>query len=105
MWRKAMMTLTAAAMLSACSWVELTPEGEKVRLLSAAEVSNCRVMGKTTVSLAAKVLGIERHPEDVQNELNMLARNSAVDLRGDTVVPLAPPTNGKQTFSVYRCMP
>ncbi|MGE0080082.1 MAG: DUF4156 domain-containing protein [Thiohalomonadaceae bacterium] len=104
MWRKAMI-IAATVSLTACTWVKLTPEGEKVRVLSAAEVSKCRVVGKTTVSLAAKVLGIERHPEDVQNELNMLARNSAVDLRGDTVVPIAPPVDGKQVFTVYRCMP
>ncbi len=103
MWRKAMIVL--AASLTACTWVELTPEGERVRVLTAAEVAKCEVVGKTTVSLAAKVLGIKRHPEDVQNELNMLARNSAVDLRGDTVVPIAAPVDGKQTFAVYRCMP
>jgi hypothetical protein len=104
MWRTTMLLLTAVA-VSACTWVELTPEGEKVRLLSAADVTKCQVVGKTTVSLAAKVAGIQRHPEDVQNELNMLARNSAVDLKGDTVVPITPAQDGKQTFAVYRCMP
>lgn len=104
MWRKAMLTV-ATITLTACTWVTLTPEGEKVRVLSAEEVTKCREVGKTTVSLAAKVLGVERHPEDVQKELNMLARNSAVELKGDTVVPLAPPEEGKQVFAVYRCMP
>ncbi|MCK9531033.1 MAG: DUF4156 domain-containing protein [Gammaproteobacteria bacterium] len=94
-----------AGLLSACTWVHLTPEGEKVRVLDADEVTQCQMLGRTTVSLAAKIAGIERHPEDVQKELNMLARNSAVDLRGDTVVATSPVENGKQTFAVYRCMP
>jgi hypothetical protein len=94
-----------AGLLSACTWVQLTPEGEKVRVLEAGEVTKCQMLGQTTVSLAAKIVGIERHPEDVQKELNMLARNSAVDLRGDTVVPVTSVENGKQTFAVYRCLP
>lgn len=102
--RRAMVWVMAAG-ISACSWVELTPQGEKVRLSSAAEVGNCRNMGQTTVSVLAKIAGLERHPEKVQEELNRLARNGAQDLHGDTVVPVTPVVEGKQSFAVYRCAP
>jgi len=104
MWRVPMMFI-AAVSLAACSWVQLTPQGEKVRVLSAEEVAKCEYRGKTTVSLLAKVAGLDRHPEQVQEELNLLARNSAVDLKGDTVAPLSPVSEGRQVFGVYRCMP
>lgn len=91
--------------LSACTWVEPTAQGEKVRVLSAEEVTKCKKVGQTTVSLLAKLAGIERNAQKVQEELNILARNSAVELDGDTVVPISPVEDGKQTFAVYRCMP
>lgn len=94
-----------ALVLSACTWVEPTAQGEKVRVLTAEEVTKCKKVGQTTVSLLAKLAGIERNAQKVQDELNILARNSAVELDGDTVVPISAVEDGKQTFAVYRCVP
>lgn len=100
------MMAAAGAALQACTWVDLSPAGEKTRVLSAAEVVNCQRLGTTTASVKAEVAGIERAPERVQEELESLARNSAAaDLKGDTVVPIGKPRDGKQVFEVYRCMP
>lgn len=103
--RQTGVAIVAAAVLSACTWVEPTAQGEKVRVLAAEEVTKCTKVGQTTVSLLAKVIGIERNPHKVQDELNTLARNSAVELDGDTVVPVSAVEDGKQTFDVYRCVP
>lgn len=101
--------MTAGAiglLLQACSWVELTPEGGKTRVLSASEVMNCKRLGTTTAITKAVVAGVERAPERVQEELEALARNSAAaDLKGDTIVPIGKPKDGKQVFEVYRCVP
>jgi len=102
--KKLLPILFLVLLLPACTWVELTPAGEKVRVLSADEVGSCAKKGKTTVSLKAEVAGIERNTEKVKKELEMLARNSAVDLKGDTVVATSEIVNGKQTFDVYRCV-
>jgi hypothetical protein len=92
-------------LLQACAWVDLTPGGEKARVLSAAEVTNCTRLGTTTVNTKAEIAGVVRPPERVQEELETLARNSAVDdLRGDTVVPVGKPRDGRQVFEVYRCV-
>jgi len=87
-----------------CTWVKLTEEGEKTRVLSTTEVTSCKKLGKTTVSSKATIAGMERDPEKLQQELETLARNSAPDLNGDTVVPVGNPVNGKQVFEVYRCI-
>jgi len=102
--KKLLPILILALALSACTWVDLTPGGEKVRVLSAPEVQSCTKKGKTTVSIKADVAGIERNREKVKEELETLARNSAVELNGDTVVPTSKIENGKQTFDVYRCI-
>jgi hypothetical protein len=46
---------------------------------------------------------IPRHPDAVQDNVNVTARNSAASMGGDTIVPVAPLADGKQTFDVYRC--
>lgn len=95
----------AGIFASGCTWIELTPEGEKVRVLSASEVTKCKRKGKTNASVLDGVGGIERLPHEVEEDLELVARNSAPELGGDTVVPITPVKNGKRTFAVYRCMP
>jgi len=91
--------------LCACTWVELSPQGEQVEVATAAAVSDCKRVGKTTVSTLSKLAGLNRYQESMQDELNKLARNSAVELGGDTVVPITAIEEGRQTFAVYRCRP
>lgn len=90
--------------LSACAWVKLTPGGEKVRMLDAGEVSTCQELGNTTVSLLAKVAGINRNEDQVAKELSMLGRNAAADMGGDTIVPISEAKEGKRSFAVYKCI-
>ena len=94
-----------AILLAGCSWVTLSTEGEQVRVANMATVADCKRVGKTTVSTLSKVAGLSRYEESIQDELNILARNSAVELGGDTVVPLSPIVEGRQEFAVYRCNP
>jgi len=90
--------------VGACTWIKLTPGGEKVRVLDAGEVSTCKQLGNTTVSLLAKVGGFNRDADQVAKELSMLARNAAADLGGDTVVPASPVQEGKRSYAVYKCI-
>jgi len=102
---KSAMVVLLSLYVAACTWVDVSPQGEKVRVLTANEVNACEHVGKTTVNTAAKLAGLERHAHKVQSELNTLARNSAVEIGGDTVVPVDTPVEGRQVFEVYRCMP
>jgi hypothetical protein len=101
---RTVINLAAVALLAGCTWVKDTPGGTKVRVLAANEVASCTEIGKTQVSLADKVLGIKRSATKVQLELETLARNSAADMGGDTVVAVAPPNEGHQIYNVYRCI-
>lgn len=97
--------IIASAILAGCSWVKTTPAGEKVVVLSAAEVKKCKRLGHTTVSVLSKVVGLERHREEVESELKTLARNTAAEIGGDAVVPESKIKDGQQRFGVYRCRP
>ena len=92
-----------AAALHACTWVKTTPEGQGVRVASAAEVIACERKGKVTVSVKSRVSGVERKPTKVATELATRARNEGALLGGDTVVAEGGVNEGRQVFGVYRC--
>ena len=92
-------------LLSACSWVKLTPEGEKVTVAKAAHVTNCKFAGTTTVSVKSDMASVDRDTEKMKTELETLARNEASKLKGDTIVPVTEIKDGEQTFKVYQCNP
>lgn len=102
--KKLMVFIVVGLVLQGCSWVRLTPEGEKTRVLSAAEVTSCKKLGRTISSIKADIGGLDRSQEKIKEELEILARNAAPDLDGDTVVPVSKPEGGKQIFEVYRCV-
>lgn len=102
--RKLLVICAGALLLQSCAWVKLTPEGEKVRVLDADEVTQCRELGTTTSSVKADIAGIGRKEAKVREELEGLARNAAADMGGDTIVALDGAEDGKQTFAVYRCI-
>jgi len=91
--------------LSACASVKLTHGGEKARLLSSGEVANCNKRGATTVRVKPTLMTVPRQPTVIAKELQILARNSSVNMGGDTVTPISKIDNGEQTFAVYRCVP
>lgn len=96
--------VSALFVISGCAWVDLTPEGKKIRVLSKTEVSQCKSLGTTTVSVADKVAGVKRQPHIIADNLQTLASNSAAEMNGDTIVADSAIVDGKQKFHVYRCV-
>jgi len=86
-----------------CSWVKSTESGARVRVATAGEVEGCADAGTTHVSVMDKLGVVERNQAKVAGELATLARNSAAQLGGDTVVAITEIVDGAQTFAVYQC--
>lgn len=95
--------LGVAILFSGCSTLKLTEGGEKVRVLGPSEVSSCKNLGRTNTSVTARVV-FERPEDAVAEELEIVARNSAANMGGDTIVPLTVISEGQQTFVVYKCV-
>jgi hypothetical protein len=89
--------------LAACTWVKPSEQGARVRVAAAGEVEGCEDAGTTHVSVMDKLGVVERDQAKVAKELATLARNSAAQLGGDTVVATTEITDGSRTFAVYRC--
>jgi hypothetical protein len=96
--------IATTILLSACSGLSLTSDGEKVRILEPTEISSCRELGKTNTSVTDSVVGVERPEETIAKELRIIARNGAARMGGDTIVPLTVIEAGQQTFVVYKCI-
>lgn len=101
--RSTLLWLVAGVLAGGCSFVDLTKEGEGVRVAKAEEVAACTGLGRTTASVVHEVASIPRHPDAVKENVEVTARNSAASMGGDTIVPVSPVAEGKQTFEVYRC--
>ena len=89
--------------LSACTWVEHTDAGQSVRLVSYEQIAACKKLGRTTVSVLDKVGFISRSADKVEQELQTLARNSAAEMGGDSIVTAGEVSRGEQPFDVYQC--
>ena len=95
--------LVSIVLLVGCAWVKLSPGAEDVRVLNDDEVSQCQSLGKTTVSLKAEILGIKRNREKTRFELETLARNSALNLKGNSIVVDSDIENGQRAYRIYHC--
>jgi hypothetical protein len=88
---------------SACTWVDPIAGASSVTLVQPAHVSNCKRLGTTISKVKANIGSINRNEEKVAGELLTLAQNSAVEVGGDTLVAMSPPTEGTQKFTIYKC--
>lgn len=89
--------------LSACTWVELSPQANAVKVLPAGSPSSCQKLGEVSVSVKDQVAFYQRNQIKVRDELETLARNEALTLQADTIQPMSEPVEGEQRFAAYRC--
>ena len=89
--------------LSGCTWVKLTGEGENVTVISSIDPA-CERVGRTVSVGKADVANINRNKDKVATELATLARNHGAEMGGNAILAEGPVTaEGEQTFTVYKC--
>jgi len=103
--RKALLLLIPTLLLAGCNWgIKLDSGAKNIRTAWNDDVSACRDLGKVTVSVMDRVGPVDRNEIKVAGELEVLARNSAAQMRSaDTIKPLAEPRDGAQAWGVYEC--
>ena len=90
-------------MLTACNLVKPTDASRDVRLATYDQVEQCKKLGKATVSVLDKLGFMARSEEKIEEELRILAGNSATEMGGDTIVAAGPVSEGERPFDVYHC--
>lgn len=97
------MVLIGVAVVGACAWVELSDQGEAVRVARPGQVADCRRLGEATASVLDKVAFMKRSRDRQARELETLARNEAGAMGGNAIVATSDVEDGRRTFTVYRC--
>lgn len=101
--------LIALVSLASCTWVKPKPGSEQIRVIPADQgaerVADCERLGTTRASVRDRVAGVQRKPGKVAEEIETLARTSAMEMGADTLVELGPVQGGAREFAVYRCKP
>jgi len=97
------LVILATALLASCTWVKATPEAVQVRILYHNQVEQCKRIGQATVSVLDSIAFIPRSAQQVSEELETLARNSAAEIHGDSAVAISKVIDGEQVFNIYRC--
>lgn len=97
--------LSISASLAACSFVSLDPQAKDIIVSSnASNLNNCKFVGNTNVSLWDKA-GTFQSQEKTESQLNILARNQAATMGGNTVVAESATADAVQkTYRVYNCV-
>ncbi|GMV69759.1 MAG: hypothetical protein AMXMBFR76_21980 [Pseudomonadota bacterium] len=91
-------------LLAACSFIPKSPGADRVLLLPLERVKSCTEVGQTKVQVLDRVGFLARRGASVDQDLQRVARNNAVDMGGDTISALTGVVNGRQTFGVYKCL-
>ncbi len=95
--------LVPVLLAAGCAWVKLEPGAEEVTVREGGGTAGCERLGHTTVSVRDRVAAVQRRATKVEEELHTLARNAALELDGDTVVPVGAVDDGERRYAVYRC--
>jgi hypothetical protein len=86
-----------------CQMIPIDEGSADVRVLEAAGSAGCERLGNTKVKVLDKVLFVGRSEEKMARELAQLARNEAVEMSGNAVVPEGDIEKGSRPFGIYRC--
>ena len=88
---------------SGCSFVELKPEADTVKVLTADQAANCKSVGTSTTKVIDEVLFLPRNEGAMATELEILARNEAIKSGANAIVPISEIEEGQRTFKAYLC--
>jgi hypothetical protein len=101
--RRSWIVAGATLGLAACQWVPLTAEGERVRLGTAAEVAECKLLGSVTGKTTVTVGPMARDEAKVAKEVEALARNEAATMGANVIVAKGALDWDQRSYDAYRC--
>lgn len=87
----------------ACAWLRPAETVKQVRLVTAEELEGCTHVGTTHVSVIDHLDEMQAEEGRVAEALLSLARNSALQFGGDSIVEISNISEGTQSFAIFRC--
>lgn len=99
---KPLAALFSLLLLSACAWVNVTPEAAQIKIVTPDATTGCQRIGVVSANTKAKLLGVPRKEHIVTKELDDLARQQAVSMGANTLVRQTV-VEGKGSYTAYLC--
>ena len=91
-------------MLNACTWVNENQAGRNVFIVPKSQVTNCQKAGNIKAEVKHKIGFIKRRASKILEELQILARNEALNLGANTIVAKhQKPIEGKKSYAAFIC--
>jgi hypothetical protein len=95
---------TAIALLGVgCKVVPVDEGSEAVRVIDQAEAASCERVGSGKFTVLDKILFVSRSDEKMAGDLVKLARNDALEMGANAVLPEGDIADGTRRFGIYRC--
>ena len=95
--------LLVVLLIGGCTFVSLRSDADTVQSIEESAAADCDELGSTQVEVLHELGVFARTPTKINDELDILARNAAVDLGGNAVVPSGPTVSGKRPYRILRC--
>lgn len=102
---KAVLLASALALLATgCTWVRVSDAGAAITVAATVPDPACRRVGSVSARTRATIAGMARDAARIEQELDDLARDEAVDLGADLIVPEGGEVAaGTRTYGAYVC--
>lgn len=96
--------LSTLAALSSCTWVNENQAAKEVFAVLSSQTNNCQKVGSIQAEVKHQIGFIKRREHQVNKELQILAKNEAVNLGANTIVAShKKPIEGKQDYDAFIC--
>ena len=100
---KKLALISLLASVASCSFVEL--QGGAENIIFAQQGDGCELIQTFTAEVKISTFFIDRRPEAIAEELQILAQNEAYTLYANAIWPSSDIENGKQRFELLKCKP
>ena len=103
--KKLIVTGLFSTLIAGCasSFIDVKEGAAKINVATADKVSKCESKGTVTSSVLSKVLFVSRSIEDIEENLEQMAKNAAVEAGANTIVKGDSKKVGERSFSLYQC--
>jgi hypothetical protein len=98
-----LLALVFVLLTTGCSWVRVSEAGAAITVAASVPDPGCRRVGGVTARTRATVGGMARDASRIERELEDLARDEAVGLGADVLVPAGEITAGRRSYDAYTC--
>ena len=95
--------ISSIILLGCTKFIDIESGSENINIVNKFNADECTIKSTVTVSVLSEVGFIDRDPESIKLDLDQLAKNAAVNSKGNKIIKIGSPENGKATYQILNC--